>query len=821
MGYALPPGVLNTDTLYLFASGTLSYMGEVTKGVNDQTLVAVDYSQVTAPFFPYEVSFSVDVSTNPALTITFPTTFGYVLKFLVSGGIAGQQYVIGVNIISPTARTDVIYIDIPSSSGDCCDVINPVAPIYNQLPLGGAAYVNAGIRLTWGPTPPTSVNTLDQWYNTTNNTLYEYVTAGTTSEWKPISVPVGFQMPEAPANGVLYSRQAPNWVPTPIQSDAPQTGMLYVRTNNFWIPFPTDMINSTYTPNNVFDSLASIQLSNIDAPVNNIVSLSFLTPGDLRGYTMQFARTDSLQTGGVQSGDGTYWALTNNVVIPQMFGALAIGDAAHDDYPAIQAALDFVYANGGRVHFPAGNYYSSQTLNVIINPENTNAHLTGDGMGLYLIFSCVINFPMGVTGISINTAYGGGGGHGSFGAIIEGLDLSGVIDPTGGSSTAHGVTSITNCCLRRINCAAFGGNGFNLPGYNFPGTQPGSTDLARVDECNAWGNQGNGFFHVGQDANVITYTKCSAGSNGQYGFRDDSFLGVTYLSCHSASNGFGGGITGVLGANVNYGGIVYGVVPVYEQFAYPLPGSTTPGTDQTVWFPISTTTDADTWVRGGSYMPGGPYCNTNLNARTVWVGCYAEGTSNMFYIGSNSVMILGGLQAASIVGQNYSTSAGGNSMYGGIVSNINPLAGQPGDEFLTVSIGAPDVSGKQTIMQVSSYNPTTSYNGFLLRLAPEYGDLTYNYSYYSSDYSFIVTGNATQATFGSGAAQPQTFGAPRMGLGDAATGIVIQTGAAPFGAAGKGWIVYNSNPVPGGNVGWVCTTGGASPVWNTFGTIGT
>jgi hypothetical protein len=44
--------------------------------------------------------------------------------------------------------------------------------------------------------------------------------------------------------------------------------------------------------------------------------------------------------------------------------------------------------------------------------------------------------------------------------------------------------------------------------------------------------------------------------------------------------------------------------------------------------------------------------------------------------------------------------------------------------------------------------------------------------------------------------------------------------AAPVaGAWTLGWIRWNSNPVAGENIGWVCTVAGTPGTWKAFGTI--
>jgi len=94
----------------------------------------------------------------------------------------------------------------------------------------------------------------------------------------------------------------------------------------------------------VFDNLAAIQAATIPAAVNNIVSLSYANPGDLLGNQMMFARSASGSAGMpyVQSADGAWWLLSNNVVMPEMFGAKR--DGVTDDAGAIQATINYMEA---------------------------------------------------------------------------------------------------------------------------------------------------------------------------------------------------------------------------------------------------------------------------------------------------------------------------------------------------------------------------------------------------------------------------------------------------------------------------------------------
>ncbi len=45
------------------------------------------------------------------------------------------------------------------------------------------------------------------------------------------------------------------------------------------------------------------------------------------------------------------------------------------------------------------------------------------------------------------------------------------------------------------------------------------------------------------------------------------------------------------------------------------------------------------------------------------------------------------------------------------------------------------------------------------------------------------------------------------------------TAAPTIGTWPLGWIIWNSNPVAGENIGWVCVTGGTPGTWEPWGLI--
>ena len=254
MGFALPAGVVNTDSVYFYADTTHKF-GPYVKEPFDQTLVVIDYSQASPAITVTSYTFHVDISSNPELVAAYPQVdaTGHVLLFLISGGIAGQQYNIAINI-NGTARTDTLTINIPSS-GECdCEFINPVPAIYNQVPLWGGGYTNTAVRVFWGP-EPSNPNVMDQWFDPVDRRLWEWMTDGTRFFWIDIGTEGildgegggGGGFPDVPHDNVLYDRRNGAWVPDPIQADAPYNSTIYGRSQQQWVPVSGGGGNTTTT----------------------------------------------------------------------------------------------------------------------------------------------------------------------------------------------------------------------------------------------------------------------------------------------------------------------------------------------------------------------------------------------------------------------------------------------------------------------------------------------------------------------------------------------------------------------------------------------
>jgi hypothetical protein len=179
------------------------------------------------------------------------------------------------------------------------------------------------------------------------------------------------------------------------------------------------------------------------------------------------------------------------------------------------------------IQLPLGVIYLNGTLNL-----NTSVHIQGHGRGQQGgSLGTVLRFPANTTGI--RPCKGGTSTQGADGSIFERLFIKG----GGGTDvTAHGIDVQTRIVMRDMTFCGFRGNGVNIV-----------DDSARLTNANNWSasnivclsNGGHGWYTQGGDANAGVASMIDATGNGGWGIYDSSFLGSTYLQCHTASNALG------------------------------------------------------------------------------------------------------------------------------------------------------------------------------------------------------------------------------------------------------------------------------------------
>lgn len=215
---------------------------------------------------------------------------------------------------------------------------------------------------------------------------------------------------------------------------------------------------------------------------------------------------------------------------PLDFGAKADGatDCA-DAFDAILASFgSAAAAKGGRITIPPGTYRFSRPLHI-----TRQVVIEGAG-GNGSFGATVLRFDSGAHGIIVDrptTSPDGGRGDWS---VIRDV----VVQAAGKAGTAHGVTLHARAELINLLVNGFAGNGIHIDcDVNYdPGTNANNWRISggRVTGCN-----GHGLFTDGGDSNAGVCVGLDSSSNGGWGIYESSFLGNTYVGCHTAVNAAG------------------------------------------------------------------------------------------------------------------------------------------------------------------------------------------------------------------------------------------------------------------------------------------
>jgi hypothetical protein len=228
----------------------------------------------------------------------------------------------------------------------------------------------------------------------------------------------------------------------------------------------------------------------------------------------------------------------------------AVGDGVHDDRPAFLAAIASVsvngwevagrpaYSGGARIRVPAGAYFLSDSIDlkrtVIIEGE-TGGMAGGQATVLRFAPNChgfIIEAWNTIGGDRVESAATGAGD----GTILQNLAIISL-----GGRTGHGVFARARFIGRELNISKFPGDGYHVvAGVGAGGATEGNANNfqilgGRVEQCG-----GDGVHVAGADANAGLIQGVDSSHNGGWGFYDKSFLGNTYVACHTGENRTGG-----------------------------------------------------------------------------------------------------------------------------------------------------------------------------------------------------------------------------------------------------------------------------------------
>jgi len=217
------------------------------------------------------------------------------------------------------------------------------------------------------------------------------------------------------------------------------------------------------------------------------------------------------------------------------FGADPTGVA--DSLAAFNAAiasfttvLDYsVYSLGGTVVVPPGKYYLSGPLVIsrsivltgVGSPKDNDAGIS------WLQFNDNIN---GIIVVSAATSPTGLEGSG---ATIRNLYIE--RKTNSGGTLGSGIFLQSRARIENCVIAFFRANGISIIA-NSGAPSPTNANLWEISSTAVLQNGNNGLFVDGPDANAGVCTMLNATANTGWGIYDSSFLGNTYIACHTDTN---------------------------------------------------------------------------------------------------------------------------------------------------------------------------------------------------------------------------------------------------------------------------------------------
>ncbi len=350
----------------------------------------------------------------------------------------------------------------------------------------------------------------------------------------------------------------------------------------------------------------------------------------------------------------------------QDFGAVA--DNATDCLAAWNLAMAFLatvstlplsgtsYRGSPKLFVPAGRYYFSGTLEIKVSVivEGEGASNTRNAGA-----ATEFRFPAATTGIRINTNNTLGGVAAS---ITTGGDCSAIRDifvrgPSSGSGDYDAIRLHARATIERCSTNGFARAGIAvIAAAGSGGATEGNANCWQVYGGRHEYHKVAGIYVEGADANAGFCIGADLSFNGQYGIYDNSFLGNTYMGCHTEYNGTG--ISGYEGTTNNPSSICFNNGHLFTVMPGQAVGASTntppsTATSNTYWGYFQSVGAAATqypqWASGMSVAEGGAYYMESIVAGNLLLGCYVEGSQSPTK-GFGPALAIGGAHTGGVFG---------------------------------------------------------------------------------------------------------------------------------------------------------------------------
>lgn len=473
--------------------------------------------------------------------------------------------------------------------------------------------------------------------------------------------------------------------------------------------------------------------------------------------------------------------------------------------PAWVSAGDSRYVAMPPIYFPEGKYYFGQTIDLkrTVKLYGPSA-LTGNP-------SASFYFPTDIVGITVNRFNTAGGTTTSTttagdGSVIESLYLESA--SVGSNQSAHAIWLRARAVIRNCTMNKWTGAGIGIVATaGGGGSTEGNANNWRIDTCRM-SYCLHGVYVSGADSNSGYGSAIDVSSNRQWGIFDASFLGNTWVGCHAADNGHNSPLT--QSAFCSYGGVAYQCYPGVAAATYL---STTPGTNNLVWYPVGSPSGVCiAWTGSnpvGTFAEGGPYRSSNNNSRVTFVNCYTESGQYLSWLAQYGIFLgsmgLGNLGSGVDLGasqSNVGTTVAYKSAQVGLTGTVNDLRmGGGGDQ----------------ILYFRGYDSGVTNDTGDWRLKRSGDGLRFDHQNLNSRVVFEILGTTN--------ARPYKMQMESMVLGSFGNTRYlgrVQTTTLTAGSYVRGDLFLTADASPSGKIGQVCTTSGvygSTAVFKTYGAI--
>lgn len=458
----------------------------------------------------------------------------------------------------------------------------------------------------------------------------------------------------------------------------------------------------------------------------------------------------------------------------------------------------------GEVDWPAGCYYFATTYH-----QRLTVVERGVSTGLPAGGSTVWKWPPNTAGTYVETANANNCAPRGTGLSGAGYTLDGITLIGGGGTldgTSHGFSACVMFNLINVSISNFAGDLVHIDT-----TQGGVADGWHITGGTFQGNTGNtryGVWARGADSQTGTMLGSIIITTGGSCIVDQSFLGNFWYGITCEVAGFSNT------AYANQGGASYGCLDTISTANCQ---NTTPGTNGSVWNPITFNASYPAYSSSIVYIIGSAYSAFNPNTRAHFLDDYCEGGDPPVDITGPS-RLDGSLQGCGFTSRSVVTSVASEDANQLVTST--GVGGRTyntaGTQEIYATVGGGAYSNGDVLSTLN-----TAINGVdRLRLHWVGNDLRWDwFNADATDFMYWCSSETVQQ-FGSGANQPNCVFFPKgfflNSTGSFASGRFIgcDTAAPTIGAHAAGEFVFNCGASAIGQpLGWSAITSGTPGAW--------